>query len=209
MRVDNSKYLDAIRVSGGDPIGGGAFTGDVYFLINEWQLYVDHSVTVNGVLYSDDFPSPFVQPEGTSIVTNVVSSLVNTVSTSGNSFALQDVVDGVWNAIVANYANGGSSGALLQAINATAQSTKVDTTAIVATTNATQIAVGGLDTKITTAIDLVNTLLKYQRNRTKVDQNAYTLTVYDDNGITPLRVFDLRNFAGMPSLTEVAERIPV
>jgi hypothetical protein len=31
---DNAKFLPAIRTTGGDPIGGGAFTGDVYFLIN-------------------------------------------------------------------------------------------------------------------------------------------------------------------------------
>lgn len=67
---------------------------------------------------------------------------------------------------------------------------------------------GASQASISTAITLAQTLLKYQRNRTKVDQMAYTLTIYDDDGTTPIRVFDLRNFAGLPSLTEVAERIP-
>lgn len=77
---DNAKYLDAIRVTGGDPIGGGEFTGDIYFLINDWRLEIGQSCTVDGVLYSDDFPSPFVQVSGTQLVTNRVSALVQTVA---------------------------------------------------------------------------------------------------------------------------------
>lgn len=77
---DNSKYPPAIRVTGGDPIGGGLYTGDVYFLINGWRIFVDHSMTIDGVIYSDDFPSPYIQQAGTQIVTNVVSSLVQTTS---------------------------------------------------------------------------------------------------------------------------------
>jgi hypothetical protein len=78
---DNSKFPPAIRVTGGDPIGGGAFTGDVYFMINGWRLYIDHSLNIDGVIYSDNYPSPFVQQENTQIVTNKVSSLVSVVAT--------------------------------------------------------------------------------------------------------------------------------
>jgi hypothetical protein len=38
---DNTKFLPAMRVTGLDPIGGGVFTGDVYFLINGWKLSVN------------------------------------------------------------------------------------------------------------------------------------------------------------------------
>jgi len=55
---------------------------------------------------------------------------------------------------------------------------------------------------------LVSLLLKYERNRTRVDKNAFTLTVYDDDGTTPLKVFNLRDFTNSPSYTEVAERMP-
>jgi hypothetical protein len=81
---DNSKYLPAIRSTGGDPIGGGAFTGDVYFLINGWRILIDHSCTVDGVIYSDDYPSPFIQITGTQIVTNKVSSLVTVIAPTVN-----------------------------------------------------------------------------------------------------------------------------
>ena len=79
---DNAKFPPAIRVTGGDPIAGTtSFTGDTYFLINGWRFIIDHSVAIDGVIYSDDFPSPFVQIAGTQIVTNKVSSLVQTVTT--------------------------------------------------------------------------------------------------------------------------------
>ncbi len=40
---DNSKYLPALRTIGGDPapLGSGRFAGDIYFLINGWQIQVD------------------------------------------------------------------------------------------------------------------------------------------------------------------------
>lgn len=82
---DNAKYLAAFRNSGGDPIGGGLFTGDVYFLINNWRVEISHSCNINGVLYSDNYPSPYIALAGTNIVTNKVSNLVQTVSTSGGS----------------------------------------------------------------------------------------------------------------------------
>lgn len=79
---DNAKFLPAIRVTGGDPIAGTtSFTGDTYFLINGWRFLIDHSLAIDGVIYSDDFPTPFIQVAGTQIVTNKVSSLVQTVTT--------------------------------------------------------------------------------------------------------------------------------
>lgn len=82
---DNGKFLPAVRVSGGDPIGGGQFTGDVYFLINGWRILIGHSCAIDGVIYSDDFPSPFIQVSGTQLVTNKVSSLVSVVSTNAGT----------------------------------------------------------------------------------------------------------------------------
>lgn len=55
---------------------------------------------------------------------------------------------------------------------------------------------------------LLDTLLKYQRNRTKIDTTHAQLIIYDDDGTTPLTTFDLKDFNGMPSVQEVCERIP-
>lgn len=101
---DNAKFLPAIRTTGGDPIGGGQFTGDVYFLINGWRIIVDHSCNIDGVIYSDDYPSPFVQVQNTQIVTNKVSSLVSVVAPvvtidGGAIPSASSIADAVWNAL--------------------------------------------------------------------------------------------------------------
>ncbi len=101
---DHSKFLPAIRTTGGDPIGGGQFTGDVYFLINGWRILVDHSCNIDGVIYSDDYPSPFVQVQNTQIVTNKVSSLVSVIAPvvtidGGAIPSAASIADAVWNAL--------------------------------------------------------------------------------------------------------------
>lgn len=95
MLRDNSKYLQAIRSIGGDPIGGGQYAGDIYFLMNGWKIYIDHSVNIDGVIYSEDGLSPYVNANNTYIATNKVSNLVQTVSTGGGGGA-----DDVWNYVL-------------------------------------------------------------------------------------------------------------
>lgn len=55
---------------------------------------------------------------------------------------------------------------------------------------------------------LVNTLLKYERNRTKIDAVNKQMIIYDDDCTTILHVFDLKDSAGNPSVAEVCERRP-
>lgn len=95
---DNAKFLPAIRTTGGDPIGEGDFTGDIYFLINEWTILLERSLVINGVLFSDDFPSPYVQADGTSLVTNRISNLVQTVSPDISLANISsETAEAVWN----------------------------------------------------------------------------------------------------------------
>lgn len=67
-----------------------------------------------------------------------------------------------------------------------------------------------VETIRTTDIPAVFTLLslvrKYNTNRTKIDVTAKTLTIYDDDCITPLRIFRLLDSTGTPSVSEVCER---
>ncbi len=63
-------------------------------------------------------------------------------------------------------------------------------------------------TSITTMGGLLNTLRKYETNRTVVDPVLNTLTVYDDDCTTVLRVFDLLDSSGFPSSDIVCERKP-
>lgn len=83
MVDDNSKHPQAFRAIGGDPIGSGRYAGDIYFLMNAWQVEINHFVQVEGALYHDDGILPFVvNPSGGVIST--VSNLVQTVGTSGS-----------------------------------------------------------------------------------------------------------------------------
>jgi hypothetical protein len=85
---DNARYRLAMRVSGFDPIPGG-FTGATYFLTNGWKLEYDPNVVaIAGVLYSDNFATPFWSVTDQPLFPATVSSLVNT------AVSVQNVVTG-------------------------------------------------------------------------------------------------------------------
>jgi len=75
---DNLKYESALRVVGGDPTPTGAL-GATYFLINGWQIQIDHGVNFTGNVYSDDFPDVVVTLEGTELATFTVSNLIDKI----------------------------------------------------------------------------------------------------------------------------------
>ena len=77
---DHAKFLPAFRTIGGDPVGGGLFAGDIYFLVNGWQIVIDHQVQVVGTLYHDDGIPVYVL-EALGGVTAQVSNLAYSVST--------------------------------------------------------------------------------------------------------------------------------
>ena len=51
-------------------------------------------------------------------------------------------------------------------------------------------------------------MLKYQQNRTLINETDKTLTVFDDDQLTPLKVFDLSDGNGNPSIEQIYERVP-
>lgn len=81
---DYSKFLPAIRTIGGDPVGGGLFAGDIYFLMNGWQVVVSEATNVTGTLYHDDSISPWIINPGGGIVATV-SNLAYAYSTTGGT----------------------------------------------------------------------------------------------------------------------------
>lgn len=93
----------------------------------------------------------------------------------------------IWNRIATDHLAAGTTGLMLNQI-------KADTTQL------------SLDTA--TILALATILEKHQTNRTLIDSIAKTLTVFDNDGITPLQVFDLKNVAGAPSTDSVFERVP-
>lgn len=55
----------------------------------------------------------------------------------------------------------------------------------------------------------IETIRKIETNRWRIDTGANTLTFFDDDGTTPLFVFDLLDAAAAPSTGDVFERDPV
>lgn len=86
-RNSNGRYLPAMRFTGLDPIPGGQ-TGATFFLINNWKLEYDPNVVaLSGILYSDDYATPYWSENDSPIYPATVSAI--SLSASG----VQAVVD--------------------------------------------------------------------------------------------------------------------
>lgn len=80
---DNAKFLPAMRATGGDPVGSGQYSGDIYFTINDWKIVINEQVIVEGIVYDDTAGvNPFVLGPGAG-VRNVVSNYAIAYSTEG------------------------------------------------------------------------------------------------------------------------------
>jgi hypothetical protein len=82
LESDNSKFLEAVRTVGGDPLPGSKSLGATFFLINGWKIRPyegDHTLNINGNLYCDDGSVPYISTIGSYnvMVINSVSSLVD------------------------------------------------------------------------------------------------------------------------------------
>lgn len=102
----NAEFYAAFRTTGGDPVGGGLYTGDVYFLINNWKIVVNQQVTVEGIIY-DETPgvSPFIVNPGGGVI-NIVSNLAYQYSITGGAPS----VDEIWEYLLATNSLPGSAG---------------------------------------------------------------------------------------------------
>lgn len=112
-----SKWIPAIRTTGGDPTIAGQFSGDIYFLINSWKLLIDLTeVAVTGVLFSDDFDSAYYTYDEIIQFPVQVSSIVNTVEAGGGGGtapSAQDIADAVWDETYAGHNTAGTFGHLV------------------------------------------------------------------------------------------------
>ena len=103
-REANARFLQAMRVSGADPIPGGE-TGATFFLVNGWKLCYDpNSVAVAGVLYSEDYTTAYWSLDALRpIYPATVSSLVNSAVSyqnvvTGTAMTAEQTADAVWQA---------------------------------------------------------------------------------------------------------------
>lgn len=109
-----------------------------------------------------------------------------------DAISIVDIADAVWDEPRTDHLIPGSTGEALSQI-------KADTTDIV----------NKLYLDADSVLEVVQLLLKMEAGRTKIDPSNYTLTVYDEDCITPLRVFKLYDSAGNESVVDVCERKPI
>jgi hypothetical protein len=113
QRRQNLNYLNPIRCIGGDPITGGLYAGDIYFLENNWQVIVNTQITVAGTLYNDNTSlNVFIINSGGG-VTATTSNLAYAYNTSGVTVpTAADNAAAVWGVNPASYGTSTAAGKL-------------------------------------------------------------------------------------------------
>lgn len=190
-----TKILTVHFTNNGNPVAGLSPTVDIYELdpitptTNTLVVNDGAAVEIGGGWYRYQFTAydtsknyVFTFDGGAGL------SAYERYKVGGNETYAEEVSDGVWDEQANTHVQTGSTGLILQ-------QTKADTTSIAVSE--------------ATIVTLLNLLLKYQRNRTKIDLVNSQLIIYDDDCTTPLTTFNLLDFNGMPNVQEVCEKIPL
>jgi hypothetical protein len=105
LTEEGSRYLFALRYSGGEPTVPGQSSTPYFYLLNGWKIDaccefegLNHELTVEGIILCEDFSSPFYMDPSMpmTMLRSIVPIRTETVSTSGASFDVPDIVAGVW-----------------------------------------------------------------------------------------------------------------
>jgi hypothetical protein len=132
QRRQNLSFYPPIRGIGGDPVGGGQYAGDLYFLTNDWQVVVQHQVAITGVLYNDNVAISTYSVQSGGGVTASVSSLAYAYNTSGVTVpTAAEVATQVWNTNPASLPNN-TVGGMVYDTNNNVSNIKVTTDNILA-----------------------------------------------------------------------------
>lgn len=113
---DNSKYLPAFSVIGGEEISAGKYVGTTYFLENGWRVRPyegDHVLAVEGNLYTrESGERPVIPTVGSYnvMVELVRSNLVDTIATSGTEIDYDVLANAVWSKLTTDTIPSGSYG---------------------------------------------------------------------------------------------------
>lgn len=99
-----------------------------------------------------------------------------------------EIADAVWDEAQIDHLNAGSMGLALSQTKANTDQLFLDVAAVQS---------------------IVDLILKYDTNRTKIDTVNNEMLIYDDDCTTVLRKFKLLDSAGVPSTSELCERKPI
>lgn len=189
-----SKIISVHFSSKGIPVSGLTPTIDIYELdainplINTLVINDGVCIEIGGGWYRYDFLTyDFRKNYVFTFDGGVVLLPHERFKCGGNDGYVEDISSEVWNEPLITHIDPGSTGEALAQARA----------------NTATILINEV-----TMLTLLNLLLKYERNRTKIDVPNNQLIIYDNDGITPLTVFNLKDFNGMPSVASVCERVP-
>lgn len=102
LTADNSKYQPALRITGGDPIGGGQYIGNYLFFRNDlgWRGVpptIDGvAVIINGAFFGEDSTLPVMENNAgqeTDLIINRSSMVTNTVSGSSGGVDITQIMN--------------------------------------------------------------------------------------------------------------------
>lgn len=203
--TENPAVLPAMRSVGGDDItaDGSRKVGSTYFLINGWRLKPwdgDYRLSILGNVYTEEGEPIYIPIDGDYkiVIEQTLSSLVELIAPDNTTTplvpTLDEIADAVWNRQTSQNTTIGSIGSQLNTMNSSIYQSSTNLDDIIS--------------KLNTATDLIQTLLKYETNRTRIDRVQKKMLIYDNDGITVLHSFDLKDFDGIPSVTQIAERSP-
>lgn len=101
IAYDYNKFRPPVRVIGGDDTVAGQKAGDIYFMQYDWRVVYDPTKTrITGVLFSDDYDTPWLYSKDlTPIYPAVVSSLVTAVQPTLEGLNIPttgELADAVW-----------------------------------------------------------------------------------------------------------------
>jgi len=111
---DHLKYLPALRTVGNDILPENQVTGLFIFLMNGWQILIDHTVTLEGIIYHDDPISPFLITDSGGI-TNKVAALAYGVNTSSGTTGptAEQIAEAVWTKQISTFTDKTTVGGFL------------------------------------------------------------------------------------------------
>lgn len=229
---ENPGYLQAMRLVGGDPldIAGTRFLGVSFFLTNGWRIRTwsgDHRLVISGNVFTDEgepINVPTENPASVTIELNT-SNLVDLIRVDGgggsgsgdcpNVFQIATAVRQELSTELSRIDTTISSRASQSSLNALQNEITSSFDAVVSLLNvldskvdivSDQVQV--IDVDLEQMLTILAELRKFNFNRSKINPVEKTLTVYDDDNVTPIVIFDLLDTSEQPSTQEVAEKLP-
>ncbi len=229
---ENPGYLQAMRLVGGDPldIAGTRFLGVSFFLTNGWRIRTwsgDHRLVISGNVFTDEgepINVPTENPASVTIELNT-SNLVDLIRVDGGGgsgsgdcpdvFQIATAVRQELSTELSRIDTTISSRASQSSLNALQNEITSSFDAVVSLLNvldskvdivSDQVQV--IDVDLEQMLTILAELRKFNFNRSKINPVEKTLTIYDDDNVTPIVIFDLLDTSEQPSTQEVAEKLP-